>query len=128
MTNMCPFPRLKFFIPGYAPLYSCANNMKYENITVKSLVRQLFSPGYQMAGYDIQYGKYLTCAAIFRGLVSSKEVEEAMVTVQETNSDIFARYIPNNIKSAICDIPPRGVTASSTLLANTSAICCIFKR
>lgn len=128
MTNMCIFPRLKFFIPGYAPLFSCANNMKYENVTVKSLVRQLFSPGYQMAGYDIQYGKYLTCAAIFRGIVSSKEVEEAMVNVQETNPENFAKWIPNNIKSAICDIPPRSVTASSTLLANTSAICCIFNR
>lgn len=128
LTNMCIYPRLKFFIPGYAPLYSSTNNIKYEHITVKSLVRQLFSPGYQMAGYDVQYGKYLTCAAIFRGLVSSKEVEEAMVNVQETNSEIFAKWIPNNIKSAICDISPRGITASSTLLSNTSAIRCIFRR
>ena len=127
MTNMCVYPRLKFFIPGYAPLQSCASNYKYEHITVRSLAKQLFSPGYQMAGAYVD-GKYLTCAALFRGLLSSKEVEQAMVSVQETNPELFVKWIPNNIKSAICDIPPRGITASATLLSNTSAICCIFKR
>lgn len=129
LTNMCPFPRLHFFIPGYAPLFSIESTIQYEHITVKSLTRQLFSPGFQMAGInENDYGKYLTCAAIFRGPLPSKDVEEAMMNVQETNPEIFAKWIPNNIKSAICDIPPSGVSASSTLLANTSSICCVFNR
>lgn len=128
MTNMCPFPRLKFFIPGYAPLLSPFNNTEFQNVTIKSLVCQLFDPNYQMAAYDTQCGKYLTCAAIFRGLVSTRDIEEAMVEVQASKRDIFAKWIPNNIKTAICDIPPNGLTSSATFLANTTSITVIFKR
>jgi tubulin beta len=127
MTNMCPYPRLKFFIPGYAPLFPMTSK-DFHKTTVKSLVSQLFDPCFQMAGYDIFCGRYLTCAAIFRGLISSKEVEEAMVDVQEGNKDLFVKYIPNSIKTAICDIPPKGLNAAATFLANTSAITFIFNR
>lgn len=128
MTNMCPFPRLKFFIPGYAPLHSRNNNKEYENFTVNRLVQQLFNPAYQMGTYDVNCGKYLTCAAIFRGLVSSRDVEAGMAEIQSKNKDLFCKWIPNNIKTAICDIPPRGMSASATFLANTSSITKIFDR
>lgn len=128
MTNMCPYPRLKFFIPGYAPLQSRCNNKEYKAITVKSLVDQLFDQRYQMAAYNSNCGKYLTCAGIFRGLVSSKEVEEAMADVQTINKEKFCKWIPNNIKTAICDIPPSGLSASATFLANTTAITSVFRR
>lgn len=81
-----------------------------------------------MAAYDSTFGKYLTCAAIFRGLLSSKEIEEAMVEVQACNSDLFVKWIPNNIKTAICDIPPRGLPTAATFLANTTAVTVIFER
>lgn len=128
MVNMCPYPRLKFFIPGYAPLTSRRNSHEYENKTICDLVQQLFNPCYQMAGYDSSCGKYLTCAGIFRGLVSSKEVEQAMVNLQAANKESFVNWIPNNIKTAICDIPPKGLSSSATLLANTSAITEVFGR
>lgn len=128
MTNMCPFPRLKFFIPGYAPLHSRTNNKEYETFTVNRLVQQLFDPAYQMGTYDASCGKYLTCAAIFRGLVSTRDVETGMAEMQSKNKELFCNWIPNNIKTAICDIPPRGMSASATFLANTSSITKIFDR
>lgn len=128
MTNMCPYPRLKFFIPGFAPLHSCFNNKEYEKVTVQDLVEQLFDPHYQMTAFDSQNGKYLTCAGIFRGLISSKEVEEAMVKVQASRKELFCKWIPNNIKTAICDVPPRGLSLSATFLANTTAVSGIFER
>jgi tubulin beta len=128
MTNMVPYPRLKFFIAGYAPLNSLHNNLEYKKITVKSIVHQLFSPDFRMADFECHNEKLLTCAAIFRGRVSSREVEEAMVDLQCCRKEMFARFIPNNIKTAICDIPPRGTDMSATLLSNTSAITVIFRR
>lgn len=128
MTNMCPFPRLKFFVPGYAPLHSRTNNKEYESFTVNRLVQQLFDPSYQMGTYDATCGKYLTCAAIFRGLVSTRDVETGMAEMQSKNKELFCNWIPNNIKTAICDIPPRGMSASATFLANTSSITKIFDR
>lgn len=126
MTNMCPYPRLKFFIPGYSPLMRTTRT--YEDTSVCDLVKQIFNPCYQMASYDWRNGRYLTCAAIFRGLVSSKEVEQAMVNVQADNEESFVNWIPNNIKTAICDVPPNGLTSSATLLANTSAIVHVLER
>jgi tubulin beta len=127
-TNMCPYPALHFFLPGFAPLTTTSTFNQYSNYSVKHLVKDLFNSRHQMAAYDACSGKYLTCAAIFRGLVSSKDVEEAMVDIQRCNSDSFVNWIPNNIKTAICDIPPRGLCFSATFLANTTAITLSFNR
>jgi tubulin beta len=81
-----------------------------------------------MAAFDPNEGIYLTCAAIFRGLVSSKEIEQQLMAIQEKNCDSFANWVPNNIKTAICDIPPRGLKLSATFISNTTAIQVLFKR
>ena len=36
--------------------------------------------------------------------------------------------IPNNIKTAVCDIPPRGLKMSATFIGNSTAIQDLFKR
>lgn len=40
----------------------------------------------------------------------------------------FVEWIPNNVKVAVCDIPPRGLKMSATFIGNTTAIQEIFKR
>merc|ERR1711861_117078 len=37
-------------------------------------------------------------------------------------------WIPNNIKSAVCDIPPKGLKMSVTFLRNSTAVQEMFKR
>lgn len=127
MVNMCPYPDLHFFIPGFAPLTSRCSE-PYRKVTTADLVCQIFDSRNQMAAFNPNDGKYLTCAAIFRGLVSSKEIEEQLMMMQERNVDSFVNWIPNNIKTAICDIPPRGLKLSATFLSNTTAIQILFRR
>lgn len=127
MTNMCPYPRLHFFIPGLAPLTSRSSEC-YRKITIADLVCQIFDARNQMAAFDPQDGRYMTCAAIFRGLVSSKEIETQVMAIQQKNSNCFANWVPNNIKTAICDISPRGLELSATFISNTTAIQTMFKR
>ena len=43
------------------------------------------------------------------------------------NLALFSR-IPNNIKTAVCDIPPRGLKMSATFIGNSTAIQELFKR
>merc|ERR1711937_847569 len=50
--------------------------------------------------------------ALFRGRMSTKEVDEQMLNVQNKNSSYFVEWIPNNLKCAICDIPPKGLKMS----------------
>ena len=40
----------------------------------------------------------------------------------------FVEWIPNNLKVAVCDIPPRGLKMSATFIGNSTAIQEIFKR
>ena len=64
-TNMVPFPRLHFFMPGFVPLTSRGNE-KYKTYSVKELTTQMFDPKNMMAACDPRHGRYLTVAAIFR--------------------------------------------------------------
>ena len=81
-----------------------------------------------------------------------KDVDEQIATVQDKNSAYFVEWIPNNVKTAVCDIPPRyctvctvntikfieiqiildiscrGLKMSGTFVANTTAIQELFKR
>ena len=79
--------------------------------------------------------------------MSMREVEEQMLNVKEKNNSYFAEWIPDNLKTAVCDIPPRGLKMSATFiglqqenksflfvfiwnfyLANTTAMIDLWKR
>ncbi|CAG9122954.1 unnamed protein product [Plutella xylostella] len=126
-VNMVPFPRLHFFMPGFAPL-TARNSQAYRALTVPELTQQMFSPVNMMAACDPRHGRYLTVAAIFRGRMSMKEVDEQMLSIQDHNSSYFVEWIPNNVKVAVCDVPPRGLKMAATFVGNTTAIQEIFKR
>merc|ERR1711997_1367600 len=51
-----------------------------------------------------------------------------MLNVQNKNASYFVEWIPNNIKTAVCDIPPKGLKMSATFIGNTTAIQDMFKR
>lgn len=57
-----------------------------------------------------------------------KEVDEQMLNIQNKNSSYFVEWIPNNVKTAVCDIPPRGLKMSATFIGNSTAIQELFKR
>src|SRR5258706_11478679 len=57
-----------------------------------------------------------------------KEVEEQMQLVQNKNSAYFVEWIPNNVLTAQCDIPPRGLKMAVTFLGNSTAIQELFRR
>ncbi|MEQ2192475.1 hypothetical protein XENOCAPTIV_012140, partial [Xenoophorus captivus] len=126
-VNMVPFPRLHFFMPGFAPLTS-RGSQQYRSLTVPELTQQMFDAKNMMAACDPRHGRYLTVAAIFRGRMSMKEVDEQMLNVQNKNSSYFVEWIPNNVKTAVCDIPPRGLKMAATFIGNSTAIQELFKR
>ncbi|KAB0406318.1 hypothetical protein E2I00_007703, partial [Balaenoptera physalus] len=81
-----------------------------------------------MAACAPRHGRYLTVAAVFRGPMSMKEVDEQMLAIQNKNSSYFVEWIPNNVKVAVCDIPPRGLKMAATFIGNSTAIQELFKR
>jgi hypothetical protein len=75
-----------------------------------------------MCAADPRHGRYLTASAMFRGRMSTKEVDEQMLNVQNKNSSYFVEWIPNNVKASVCDIPPKGLKMSATFIGNSTAI------
>jgi len=126
-VNLVPFPRLHFFMVGFAPL-TARGSTQYRNLTVPELTSQMFDSKNMMSACDPRHGKYLTAAALFRGRISTKEVEEQMSNVSSKSASYFVEWIPNNIKSSACDIPPKGLKMAATFIGNSTSIQEIFKR
>jgi len=126
-VNMVPFPRLHFFMCGFAPLTS-RGSQQYRSLTVPELTQQCFDAKNMMCAADPRHGRYLTCAVMFRGRMSTKEVGEQMLNVVNKNSSYFVEWIPNNIKSSICDIPPKGLKMSAVFVGNSTSIQEVWKR
>merc|ERR1712196_383899 len=126
-VNLIPFPRLHFFFTGFTPLTS-RGSQQYRALTVPELTQQMFDAKNMMCAADPRPGRYLTCSALFRGRMSTKEVDEQMLNVQNKNSSYFVEWIPNNIKSSVCDIPPKGLKMASVFLGNSTAIQELWKR
>ncbi|XP_009980416.1 PREDICTED: tubulin beta-7 chain [Tauraco erythrolophus] len=66
--------------------------------------------------------------ADLRKLAVNMGVDEQMLNVQNKNSSYFVEWIPNNVKTAVCDIPPRGLKMAVTFIGNSTAIQELFKR
>ena len=126
-VNLVPFPRLHFFMVGYAPLTSIGSQ-SFRSLSVSELTTQMFDSRNMMAASDPRNGRYLTVAAFFRGKVSVKEVEDEMHKVQTRNSSYFVEWIPNNVQTAVCSVPPKDLDMSATFIGNSTSIQELFRR
>jgi hypothetical protein len=63
---MCtvPFPRLHFFMVGFAPLTS-RGSQQYRAVTVPELAQQMFDAKNMLADSDPQQGRYATWRSVF---------------------------------------------------------------
>jgi tubulin beta len=97
-------------------------------LTVPELTQQAFDAKNMMCAADPRHGRYLTCAMMFRGRMSSKEVDDQMLSMVNKNSSYFVEWIPNNVKASICSIPPTGLDLSAVFIGNSTAIQELWKR
>eukprot|EP00930_Biecheleria_cincta_P023244 TRINITY_DN16823_c0_g1_i1.p1 TRINITY_DN16823_c0_g1~~TRINITY_DN16823_c0_g1_i1.p1 ORF type:complete len:506 (+),score=92.28 TRINITY_DN16823_c0_g1_i1:43-1560(+) len=120
-VNLVPFPRLHFFLTGFAPLTaSCLR--QYRNLNVAELSSQMLNVHNMMCDVDPRQGRYLTAAALFRGPIATGEIDREIVTLQNKNSSKFVEWIPHNFKTSVCDIPPRNLNMSVAFVGNSTAI------
>merc|ERR1711929_75846 len=98
-VNLIPFPRLHFFMVGFAPLTS-RGSQQYRALTVPELTQQMFDAKNMMCAADPRHGRYLTAMGLFRGRMSAKEVDEQMLNVQNKNSSYFVDGFQTTSKSA----------------------------
>eukprot|EP01129_Flabellula_baltica_P000241 TRINITY_DN1027_c0_g1_i2.p1 TRINITY_DN1027_c0_g1~~TRINITY_DN1027_c0_g1_i2.p1 ORF type:complete len:319 (+),score=55.83 TRINITY_DN1027_c0_g1_i2:462-1418(+) len=126
-VNLIPFPRLHFFLVGCSPL-SSSRASEFDSVTVEELTQQMFDHNNIVAACDPRRGKYLTASVIFRGHVSTKEVDDQMFRMRDEHSPFFVEWIPDNIKSSVCSVPALGMDMSATFIANSTSIKSMFQR
>jgi tubulin beta len=126
-VNMVPFEKLHFMITGCTPMTNAVNK-DYAKLSVPDLVREMFDPRNVMVSCNTSKGKYLTAACVFRGNVSTKEVDEHILKIQKKNEGNFVSWIPSNVKTVVCDVPPVGVEMSATFIGNTTSIQELFTK
>ena len=98
-TNLVPFPRMHFFMPGFAPL-TARGSTAYRALTVPELTTQLFETKNMMAACDPRHGRYLTVAVVFRGRMSMKEVNMNM-ELGESHFLQYKKIFKNNLLGCI---------------------------
>lgn len=84
-VNMVPFPRLHFFMVGTAPL-TAKGSQSFRAVSVPELTQQMFDAKNMMAAADPRQGRYLTVAALWRGKVSLRDVDDSMLQIQQKAS------------------------------------------
>lgn len=95
---------------------------------MQELTQQLFNPVNMMAAANPMHGRYLTASTIFRGKVSTKEVEDSVVVMRNKNEQYFVEWIPSNVQTSICNIPPAHLKTSATFIGNSTAVQELFAR
>eukprot|EP01084_Bolivina_argentea_P006851 12942_1 len=126
-VNLVPFPRLHFFLLGHTPLYAPGQARKVR-LTVQEVHDQMWSSRNFLVNVKPEDGKYIAAAEMFRGNLSTQEVDDECAKVACKMTDYFITWIPNNIKSSIIIVPPEGTKMSGTFIANTTAIKGVFQR
>lgn len=66
---------------GFTPLTS-RGSRDYRQLSVPELTQQMWDSKNMMCAADPRNGRYLTASALFRGRMSTKEVDEQMLNVQ----------------------------------------------
>jgi tubulin beta len=120
-VNLIPFPRLHFFNVSTAPL-EAPETTEFNGKSVKDITEAVFDPKQMFMAPDVREGKYLTAAVTFRGPFSTKDVDEHMLNMQMKNTSYFVEWIPNNIKSSMCNVPNLGFTGNAVFLGNSTAM------
>jgi len=126
-VNLVPFPRLHFFLISQAPLMKKEDQSKVK-LTVQELTTQAYSARNFYSNVKPDDGKYLASSFVFRGSMSTQDVDDNMEKLQTKQADDFVEWIPNNIKSSIVIVPPSDLPMSCTYVANTTALKGIFQR
>ena len=126
-VNLVPFPRLHFFLLAQAPLFAPGQG-EMVKLTVQELTDQMWSSRNFLSNVKSEDGKYLTASCGYRGPIATQEVDDEVAKIQQKMADDFVTWIPNNIKTAIINVPPEGCGMSGTFTANTTAIKGVFQR
>ncbi|PAA49513.1 hypothetical protein BOX15_Mlig001535g3 [Macrostomum lignano] len=128
-TNLVPYPKIHFPLATLAPIIS-TDKANHEQLSVGEITNSCFEVSSQMVKCDPRHGKYMACCLLYRGDVSSKEVNESIQKIKNKREIQFVDWCPTGFKVGINNQPPTTVPGgdlakvqrSLCMLSNTTAI------
>ncbi|VUZ51631.1 unnamed protein product [Hymenolepis diminuta] len=128
-TNLIPYPRIHFPLANFAPFVS-TDKTEYEPSRVKEITKSVFDRENQLIKIDPTYGKFMSCALLYRGDVSPAEVYDALAEMKYSRGLKFVDWCPTGFKVGITNETPvarwdSGIGQMSknvVMLANNSAV------
>ncbi|KAJ3152929.1 Tubulin epsilon chain [Geranomyces variabilis] len=122
VTNLVPFPRLKFLLSSMAPLYTLSDPAAARPAPrrLDQMFLDAFARDTQLVRCEPKAGRYLACALIARGDV---EISDLRRNIERMSTHLrFPDWNREAWKIGLCSVPPLGQPRCLLALANN---CCI---
>jgi len=101
VVSMVPFPRLHFFMPGFAPLNPTGSRQESKALSVSALTRQVFDQENMLMTGDPRHGNCFGAVALFRGHIPTERVETEIQRVLNKRSSRHLEWVPVNLKATV---------------------------
>eukprot|EP00759_Apiculatamorpha_spiralis_P000665 PhF_6_TR1025/c0_g1_i1/m.2064/K07375/TUBB; tubulin beta len=124
-TNLVPFPKLHFISVTQAPFIRSSYQRSQ---TPPELVESMLDIKYSAScccGDHPGRGLHLAAVGVCRGRMSLSSLLRHLHTRWDEERTVrhnIVDWIPDNLKTSHCDIPPRGCRQSLTLLSNNTLV------
>ncbi|KAJ3169422.1 Tubulin epsilon chain [Geranomyces variabilis] len=110
VTNLVPFPRLKFLLSSMAPLYTLSSDPAAAARPAPRRLDQMFLDAFardtQLVRCEPKGGRYLACALIARGDV---EISDLRRNIERMSTHLrFPDWNREAWKIGLCSVPPLG--------------------
>ncbi|ETO28571.1 hypothetical protein RFI_08559 [Reticulomyxa filosa] len=127
-TNLLPFPRLKFLGLSQSPI--CfefdLHKESWSMAGPKKLSQHVLHPDNSLTSIDVESGKFLSSAMIWRGNMFTAEWETLGPELREKMSEYSVPWIPYNMQMIHARGGPIESNLSCTLIGNHTGIQNIF--
>lgn len=99
-TNLIPYPKMKFLLASYSPL-SPGEMANSSEKSAEDITSAAFEKGNMMAKCDPRRGKYMTCAVMYRGDITPKDVVSSITKIKRDKTVRFVDWCPTGFKVSI---------------------------
>ena len=96
-TNLIPYQRIHFISPAFSALIP-ENNSYYYSPSVHEITKEVFSSRNTMVKANPAHGKYMSCALMYRGDCTLKDVMGATQDIRKDSTINFAEWAPTGMK------------------------------